>query len=269
MARQTLKPPFRYFGGKTILAPEIAKLLPPHDHYVEPFAGSLAVLLAKEPSEAETVNDLDGDLITFWRVLRDNPDELHRVCQHTPYARQELEMAENLGGISDLEKARRVWVRLTQSRQNSLRDKPGWRRSFTNHAWSPTDKKAHSLRMPAVADRISLLQIENRDAVEAIEEYGTEKSVCIYADPPYLGSVRGKNYGAEMMEDDLHIRFANACRQATASVIISGYDSPLYQELFGDWHRYEFKAPPNLAGTETQTEVLWSNVPLGDQKSLF
>ena len=89
MDRQPVKPPFAYYGGKTTLAPAIAELLPPHEHYVEPFAGSLAVLLAKRPSRAETVNDLDGDLVTFWRVLRDRPEDFERVCALTPHSRAE------------------------------------------------------------------------------------------------------------------------------------------------------------------------------------
>ena len=60
-----------YLGGKITLGPVIAALLPDHQHYVEPYCGSLAVLLAKEPVHLETVNDIDRDLVTFWRVLRD------------------------------------------------------------------------------------------------------------------------------------------------------------------------------------------------------
>ena len=78
-------PPFAYFGGKTRLAPTIAGLMPEHRHYVEPFAGSLAVLLAKKRSAHETVNDLDGDLVTFWRVLRNRPEDLARACRLTPH----------------------------------------------------------------------------------------------------------------------------------------------------------------------------------------
>ena len=117
MARQTLKPPFEYYGGKAHLAPKIAALLPPHDHYVEPFAGSLAVLLAKEPSRAETVNDLDGDLVTFWRVLRDRPEELERVCALTPHSVEEFVAAADRADCDELEAARRVFVVLTQGRE--------------------------------------------------------------------------------------------------------------------------------------------------------
>lgn len=82
-----MKPPFPYFGGKMTIAPRIVDLLPPHQHYIEPFAGSMSVLLAKPPVKFETVNDLDGRLITFWRVLREQPAELIRRCALTPHSR--------------------------------------------------------------------------------------------------------------------------------------------------------------------------------------
>lgn len=122
-----MKPPFVYFGGKIRLAEQIAAALPPHEHYVEPFGGSLAVLLAKPRSRMETVNDLDGDLVTFWRVLRDQPDELMRACALTPHSRAEhLEAYELEQASSELERARRVWVLLTQGRGGQLRP-TGWR----------------------------------------------------------------------------------------------------------------------------------------------
>jgi site-specific DNA-adenine methylase len=87
-----VKPPVAYCGGKTTIADRIVALLPEHGHYVEPFAGSLAVLLAKPPSRMETVNDIDQDLI-FWRVLRDRPGDLERTCGLTPHSRAEHQLA--------------------------------------------------------------------------------------------------------------------------------------------------------------------------------
>jgi DNA adenine methylase len=121
-----LRPPFAYYGGKTKLAGTIAALLPDHLHYVEPFAGSLAVLLAKPRSRMETVNDLDGALINFWRVLRDRPLELARVCALTPHSRAEWEACADLDTGDDLEQARRVWVRLSQGRSGRFY-RAGWR----------------------------------------------------------------------------------------------------------------------------------------------
>ena len=267
MDRQPVKPPFAYYGGKTTLAPVIADLLPAHEHYVEPFAGSLAVLLAKKPSRAETVNDLDGDLVTFWRVLRDRPDELERACALTPHSRAEYLLAESdMRAQDELEHARRVWVRLTQGRTNSLREKPGWRlrQDASRGTAMPGTIKGYARRIGEVAERLEMVTIEHRNAVDLIADYGRYPSVCIYADPPYLGSTRARSYAHEMTSDDEHESFAAACQSAKASIIVSGYDSPLYDELFDGWHRLDLKAPTTLSGDTDRVEVLWSNVPLAE-----
>src|SRR4051794_36673168 len=116
-----MKPPFAYYGGKTTLAEAIVGLLPEHRHYIEPFAGALAVLLAKPRAQFETVNDLDGDLVTFWRVLRDRGQELATACALTPHSRAEHQAAYDLTVEDELERARRVWVRLAQGRGGMLR----------------------------------------------------------------------------------------------------------------------------------------------------
>jgi hypothetical protein len=117
---------FTYYGGKTRVADRIVDLLPPHQHYVEPFAGSLAVLLAKRPSKLETVNDLDGDMCAFWRALREQPAALIQACALTPHSREEYGRSADRDGCSDVERARRVWVKLTQGRAGVLR-RSGWR----------------------------------------------------------------------------------------------------------------------------------------------
>ena len=88
----TLTPPFGYMGSKARIASRVVDLLPPHRGYVEPYAGSLSILLAKRPASLEVANDLDRDLVTFWQVLRERPDELAHVCALTPHARTEYEL---------------------------------------------------------------------------------------------------------------------------------------------------------------------------------
>jgi len=260
-----VKPPFAYYGGKTTLAPQIAALLPKHEHYVEPFAGSLAVLLAKTPSRAETVNDLDGDLVTFWRVLRDQPEELERVCERTPHSRAELLQAWDLAVTDDIERARRVWVMLTQSRSHSLRPSGWWNTKSGRTGIQPTGYiKAYAARIAASAERLRDVSLENRDGIEVIRDYGSEPAVCLYVDPPYLGSTRATNYRVEMLDDEAHRTFADALNGCKASVVLSGYDSPLYAELFDGWHRLDIAAPTTLSGDTDRVEVLWSNRPLGE-----
>ncbi len=265
-------PPFAYYGGKTTLASRIAGLLPPHRHYVEPFAGSLAVLLAKPPSLMETVNDLDGHLMTFWRVLRDRPDELMRVCALTPHSRAEHQAAYDLDGTDELERARRVWVCLTQGRGNALR-KTGWRHFQDPGRRGPTSMPdyltSYVERMRGSAARLAGVSLEQRDALDLIADYGRHSEVCIYADPPYLGSTRSsRQYLVEMSHPEEHEALAQALRDCLASVVLSGYDSPLYAGLYEGWHRLEI---PTYTGrgnhseqrNDRQNEVLWSNRPVG------
>src|SRR5688572_12187765 len=121
-----MKPPIPYFGGKITIAPAIAALLPDHGHYVQPYGGSLAVLLAKRPAPIETVTGFDQALVTFWRVLRSRPDDLARAASLTPHSRAEHDAAYDLVDVDDLEAARRVWIQLTQGRAGTRR-KTGWR----------------------------------------------------------------------------------------------------------------------------------------------
>jgi DNA adenine methylase len=263
--------PFAYFGGKTRLADRIVDLLPAHDHYVEPFAGSLAVLLAKPRAEMETVNDLDQDLMTFWRVLRDQPEDLALHMALTPHSRAEHQAAYDLTSApSDLERARRVWVLLSQGRGGTLR-RTGWRfyRNPDASTYSfPEYMAAYVNRVPPAAERLAGVSLECRDALDVIADYGRHPNVLLYCDPPYLGSTRSANYRHELTSDEQHRQLAAALNDCQAAVVLSGYDAPLYAELYAGWHRAELKAWTGNGirngATKTdgnRTEVLWSNRP--------
>jgi DNA adenine methylase len=259
-------PPFQYFGGKTILAARIAATFGPHGHYVEPFAGSLSVLLAKPPSRMETVSDLDGSIINFWRVLRDRPQELARVCALTPHSRAEWENAAELDTGDDLEQARRLWVRLSQARTGRL-IRAGWRHYVAPSNGStafPSYLDGYVDRMAAAACRLHHVTLESRPALEIIDRYGANDDVLLYVDPPYLGSTRSNDraYRHELMTDAEHRDLAEALRWCSAAVVVSGYPSDLYdQELYPDWHRVTFTSGTGQGsdGWSNRTEVLWSN----------
>lgn len=265
MDRQHVKPPFAYYGGKTFHADRIADLLPKHEHYVEPFAGSLAVLLAKPPSTWETVNDLDADLVTFWRILRDSPAELARAAALTPHSRAEHRQSDDLEVADDIERARRVWVRLSQSRSNSMKPS-GWRfRTDPSMKTSMPDYlNAYAARITVAAERLKNVSLESRDALAVIRDYGQHENACLYVDPPYLGSIRATGYRHELLGDGQHVALADALNSCAASVILSGYASPLYEELFDGWHAVRIKGATTLSGDTDRVEVLWSNRPLGE-----
>ncbi|WP_055477653.1 DNA adenine methylase [Sphaerimonospora mesophila] len=261
-----MKPPIPYYGSKQTLGPDIARLLPAHEHYVEPYAGSLAVLLAKRPSRMETVNDIDQDLMVFWRVLRENPLELERLCALTPHSRAEFEAVKDvdLEALPDLERARLVWVRLTQGRAGTLRQ-TGWRH-FQDPAGSssgmPRYLAGYVSRLAPVAERLSCVSLECRPALEVLDAYGRHPGVLLYVDPPYLGSTRARNYRHEMGGEAEHRELAKHLEACRATVVLSGYHSPLYDELYDGWHRMEIEAHTGQANDwQRRTEVLWSNRP--------
>ncbi|OZE01637.1 hypothetical protein CH249_09305 [Rhodococcus sp. 05-2255-3B1] len=261
-----LRPPFAYYGGKTRLAPAIAAALPEHTQYVEPYAGSLAVLFAKTPARLETVNDLDGDIVHFWRVLRERPDDLVRACALTPHARMERAAAlSRPADLDDVERARRIWVCLTAGRTGTLRN-TGWRYDTSDSASTsmPRRLSGYVARIEAVAARLHSVSLEHRDALEVIEAYGGGRRTVIYADPPYVGEVRTRNYRTEMMSTTDHHSLAERLHACQASVVLSGYASDLYdRKLYRDWYRTELRSHTSQSGTwEHRTEVLWSNRPL-------
>lgn len=252
-----MKPPMPYSGGKQTVAERIANLLPAHSHYIEPFAGALSVLLAKQPSKIETVNDINGDLVTFWRVLRDRSSDLERVCALTPHSREEFLVSHDRAVEDDLERARRVWVNLTQSRGSRL-SRSGWRFVHgTNRMTLAKYLDGYVARIAPAAERLRMVSIENRDAFDLIEAYG-RADACLYVDPPYLGETRhGAQYTHELITNADHERLVSTLLATPAAVVLSGYAHPLYDEALNGWHRVEMSAT-NMNGA-ARTEVVWIN----------
>ncbi len=109
---------FGWYGGKYSHLDWLLPLLPYTTHYCEPFGGSAAVLINRKPSPVETYNDIDREVVNFFRMLRDKQDELLQAIALTPFSREELRIASEdpLDGLTDLERARRFFVRARQVR---------------------------------------------------------------------------------------------------------------------------------------------------------
>lgn len=261
-----LKPPIVYLGSKTAIAPKIVELLPKHRHYVEPFAGSLAVLLAKPPSQAETVNDLDGDLMCFWRVLRDQPEALERACLLTPHSRTEYYASiGDLADLPDLERARRVWVRIAQGSSRTLKHGGMWARYVTyRNNDKPLAAQLRSLaaHIHPAAERLADVSLDSRPALAMVTKYGRAKENLLYLDPPYVETTRAPGrYRHEMASVEEHTELLEAALACKSAVAISGYPSDLYDTALAGWHRYEIASRSGGRGTPLRpaTEVLWIN----------
>jgi DNA adenine methylase len=279
-----MRPPTQYFGSKGRLGPWIASLLPAHRTYVEAFAGSAAVLFAKPPSPTEILNDADGDLVCFFRVLRDHGPELARALHYTPYARAELRAASlDQAGLDELERARRVFVRLNMSISRTLGRQRGFAAAFNTNGADHAHKFASLVdHLEAAAGRLRRVILEDGPALEVIAKYGAPNAV-IYCDPPYLATIRsaqakrrGADYAVEYATQAEHRALAAALHATPAAVLISGYPSPLYAELYdaAGWWRVEraVDKPSSLVSggrAARGVEVVWSNRPLAAQLGLL
>lgn len=280
-----MKPAFPYYGAKARLAPWIVSLMPEHRVYIEPFAGSAAVLLAKRPAPHEVIGDLDSNVTTFFRVLRDRPAELQRACQLTPYARAEYYAADLNEDVDDLERARRFFVRCTQSfNANGVTGtrSGAWSNGSRRGSSQATTVRSVADRLDQVAERLRAVVIENRDAEHVIGAYDSPDAV-MYVDPPYLGATRtslnedkrrSKDYRLDMPDPAHHRALAEVLHNAAAAVLLSGYPSELYDELFADWWRAEQSVQRPASNQRGRTgaagvEVVWSNRPLPTQEDLF
>jgi DNA adenine methylase len=165
--------PFPYYGAKSRLAPWILSFVPEHTTYVEPFVGSGAVLLAKPPSRTEVINDLNGDVVNFWRVLRDRHDELVARLQLTPYARDEYLFCRdgNHDKADEIERARRFFTRCALG-YNASTARVGFSTSGPRRKGkAATFSRRVDERLAVVADRLRGVEIENMDALELIKRW--------------------------------------------------------------------------------------------------
>lgn len=237
------RPALRYYGGKWRIAKWILREFPPHRCYVEPFGGAASVLLRKTPAALEVYNDLDGDVVTFFRVLRDRPADLVRAVTLTPYSREELELSfAPAADLDDLERARRLFVRMWQGRGGARNNwRPGWRfQRSDNQRTSFVDDWIGNERLSAISERLRLVQIEASPALDVIARFDTPETL-FYCDPPYVHSTRSarwrfEGYSHEMAEAD-HAALLGALREIRGMAIVSGYETPLYEDLLGDWRK--------------------------------
>ena len=258
-------PLLRYHGAKWRLAPWIISNFPRHRIYVEPFGGSGAVLLRKERSEIEVYNDLDGEIVNLFRVARDSGEELSRLVHLTPYSRDEF--IKSFEPADDpVEQARRTVIRSFQGfgsgyvtnteGSKCARPECGFRIGWRCRGNKPNTNWCHvSETVMAAIDRLRGVVIENTTYQKIIEKNNTEDTL-IYADPPYLSSTRdhGKDYRHEFTEAD-HVELAKALHESAGPVVVSGYRSELYDDLYHDWIARERET--QTAGNTKRTEVIW------------
>jgi len=242
-ASRVTRPALRYHGGKWQLAPWIVGFFPEHRIYTETFGGGASVLLHKPCSYLDVYNDLDDQIVNVFSVLRDTQKsvELKRTLKLTPYSRKEYEEAVSKNLVTDIERARRTIIRSFMGfGSNAIHHRSGFRgfcrESGNSH---PADWANYVDAMDALIARLSGVLIENRPAVEVLLRQDGDTTLH-YVDPPYVTASRGKCSGYKYeMTDDEHIALSTTLHELRGMVVLSGYRTPLYDELFSDWVSFE------------------------------
>jgi DNA adenine methylase len=276
MQNNPSRPVLRYFGGKWLLAPWILSHFPPHRVYVEPFGGAASVLMQKPRSYAEVYNDLDGEIVNLFRVIRDSGEAIISDLRMTPFARTEFD--ESYSAHRDpIEQARRTIVRSFMGFGSAAAcgAGTGFRANSNRSGTTPAQDWANFPDcVQALTERLRGVVIENKDAIEVIQQHDGPDTLH-FLDPPYVWETRSKGnpyckkggYRHEM-DDDAHERLCAFLMQLKGMVILCGYRNPIYDRL--RWQTVEREA--HADGARDRIEVLWMNpacVAAQSQQSLF
>lgn len=250
----------RYPGSKQRIAPWIIEQMPKHHSYLEPYFGGGAILFNKEPSRIETINDLDDDVVNLFRTIREHREELIEAVVMTPYARSEYDGAfpYNPEELSNVDRAKNFLIRSGMGYGFRLYDNVGWKRDIAAR------EAAYAVRywnqLPEiiinVAQRLKMVQIEHKPAVELIKAFNHD-NVLVYADPPYVMSTRTRRQYTHEMTDQDHVELLETLLLHTGPVMLSGYDNDIYNDYLQGWRK--ISTPARAENSLPRTEVLWMN----------
>jgi DNA adenine methylase len=257
---------FGWYGGKFSHLQWLLPLLPHCHHYCEPFAGSAAILLNRDTSPIETYNDIDGEVVNFFKTLRDNKEKLIQLIGLTPFSREEFEQACIIDpNLDNIERARRFFIRARQVRT-------GLAQTASLGRWANCKNTSRAgmsgvvsrwlgsvESLPEIALRLLRVQIENRPAKEIIKLYDNERTL-FYCDPPYVHTTRGddKAYAYEM-DEQAHRELANLLLNCKGMVAISGYHCDIMDDFFKNWRCYEAPFKNCHSVKQIRQEVVWMN----------
>lgn len=242
-----LNSPFKWVGGKSRLRKHIIELLPSHTCYVEPFAGAAWVLFGKRPSDVEVINDIDQDLITFFRVVKHKPEELIKSFEWELVSRAEFERLASLdpSSLTDVERAHRFYYLIMAGWGGELHY-PRFQTSITDGGHGNRligALETLSKRLNPIHDRLRTVIIENLNWKDCVDRYDRDGTV-MYLDPPYPGNK--VNYANNMRGWEAHQELAERLGRTECLWILSTYDTPEMHDLFAGYEITKIKSASGM-----------------------
>jgi len=270
MPNTRLRNPVQWYGGKGKMVPKLLQLVPDGGRpYVEPYCGGASLFFAREPAEIEVLNDLNNEIVNFFRCLQDKStfEELRHRIMYTPYARAEFVRALNVGPDADpVTRAWATFVKYNMSVSATPQSPGNWGRSFITR--SGTSKVlstwvARQTLLDAFRWRLMNVQIDNRDALDVVKYWDTPDAV-FYIDPPYLPETRVRKSVYDVEQDiEHHAQLVQIILQCKGAVVLSCYDHEVYQ-LLNDagWERIDIKTVCHAAGKVRGSDMVGEGAAL-------
>lgn len=232
-----IRSPIKWAGGKSKLRKQIIAMMPLHDCYVEVFAGAAWVLFAKTPSSVEVLNDIDGDLINFFRVIKSSPEEFLASFDWALASREEFERLRHLdtSNMTPIERAHRFYYLIMAGWGGEL-NLPRFQTSITDGGHGNRligALKTLRQRIMPVYERLQTVIIEKLEWQECINRYD-KQNAFLYLDPPYPGN--HVNYQFNLREWDEHVKLAERVKQTKAKWLLTTYDQEHLRNLFADFY---------------------------------
>jgi DNA adenine methylase len=257
---KTRKSPLAWVGGKSKLTGTIIPLIPDHKCYVEVFAGAAWVLFRKEPSKVEVINDINGDLITLYRVLQHHLEEFVRYFKWSLISRDEFERQLQVAPhtLTDIQRSARFYYLV----------RTAFGAKAVNQSFGVANSTPPRLNFNRIAEdlteahlRLSRVTIENLDYEQLITRYDGEH-VFFYIDPPYWDSET--DYGKGLFNKGDFTTLRDKLASAKGKWMVSINNVPQIRELFADFHISEVKTSYSIAskGSKPVTELLITNYDL-------
>ena len=264
-----VRTPITYYGGKQRLTSLILSLMPEHKLYCEPFVGGAAVFFAKEPSEMEVINDLNGEVVNFYRVCHNDFKKLEKLIQSTPHSRQVHQEAQiilkNPSKYNAIKRAWAFWVQTNMSFSARIFGGYAYERKSNGTLKRFVNKKLAFNK--EICDRLNMVDIENNDALQVIKSRDTTESF-FYCDPPYFNSDMGhyKGYSVKDFRELLTV-----LSKIKGKFLLSSYPSEILEEFAKKhrWHKFSKDTEVSVTHQtdKIKTEVLTANYPLKNELS--
>jgi DNA adenine methylase len=246
--------PIKWVGGKSRLRKQIINLLPPHTCYVELFAGAAWVLFGKAPSQVEVLNDIDQELVNFFRVVKEKPEELIASFEWTLVSRAEFERLalQNLSQLTDTQRAYRFYYLIMAGWGGELQY-PRFQTSITDggHGNRLIGAIKHLReKLQPVYERLRTVIIENLDWRECFDRYDRE-GVIMYVDPPYPHN--GVNYAHNMRGWESHLELWERLAASQCKWILSSYDTPEVRDIARPYYILPVQTSSGMRVKKTDT----------------